>query len=208
VSPDLSGSGETTDDGGRLELEDLGVQVAAAAADAGLERYSLVGFSLGAAVAAQVAATEPGRVDALVMVAVARSGTHGRSRLQFDLWRDLQEQDPNLLARLWLLTGFSPRYLTAIHPDQVRRAATFPIEPGLARQCDLYTRVDLSGVLPAIRARTHVYGCTHDWIVPPIEARAVADGVADSSYSDLDAGHMVVFEAGDDLAREVVAFLR
>jgi 3-oxoadipate enol-lactonase len=208
VSPDLAGSGETTDDGGPLELEELAAQVAATAADASLERYSLVGFSLGAAVAAQLAVTEPDRVDALVMAAVARSGTHARSKLQFELWQDLHEHDPTLLARLWLLTGFSPGYLTAIPPDQVRRAAVFPIEPGMPRQCDLYTHIDLTEVLPAIRARTHVVGCTHDWIVPPTDARAVADAVAHSSYSQLDAGHMVVFEAGDEFARDVTEFLR
>src|SRR5262245_39355815 len=96
VTPDLPGSGETTDDGGQLQLGDLSEQVAATAADASLDRYSVVGFSLGAAVAAHLAATEPDRVDALVLVAGTTSGLDGRSKLQFDLWRELSESDPSV----------------------------------------------------------------------------------------------------------------
>jgi 3-oxoadipate enol-lactonase len=207
VTPDLPGSGATTDDGGRLELDELGAQVAAAAADAGLDTYALVGFSLGAAVAASLAATEPDRVDALVLVAGSKSGTDARSKLQFELWRDMSTQDPSVFARLWLLTGFSPGFVAGIPADQVTRAAAFPIEPGLDRQCELNTRIDLGDVLSLIQARTLVVGCTYDWIVPPSEARALATRVPQSTYCQLDAGHMVVLEAPAQFAQEVRAFL-
>jgi 3-oxoadipate enol-lactonase len=208
VTPDLPGSGETTDDGGRLQLADLSGGVAAAAADASLDRYSLVGFSLGAAVAAHLAATEPDRVDALVMVAGTTSGLDGRSKLQFDLWRRLSESDPSLFSRMWLLTGFSPSFVAGIPPNEVTRAASFPLEAGLARQCELNTRIDLGEVLSSIRARTLVLGCTYDWIVPPSESRALAEGISRSKYSQLDAGHMAMFEAPAEFVQSVSTFLR
>src|SRR6478736_4999249 len=54
VMPDLPGSGETSDDGGPLRLADLAEQADAAAREAGFERYPVLGFSLGAAVAASL----------------------------------------------------------------------------------------------------------------------------------------------------------
>src|SRR3954447_19207315 len=52
VTPDYSGSGTTTDDGGELTPELLAGQVLGAAADAVEGPVDMVGFSLGAVVAA------------------------------------------------------------------------------------------------------------------------------------------------------------
>lgn len=52
VRPNYAGSGQTTDTGGRLQLDDLVEQVIGSAVDAGQERFDLAGFSLGAVVAA------------------------------------------------------------------------------------------------------------------------------------------------------------
>jgi pimeloyl-ACP methyl ester carboxylesterase len=51
ISLDYSGSGETTDDGSALSLQKLANQVVGTAKAAGLDRFDLVGHSLGAAVA-------------------------------------------------------------------------------------------------------------------------------------------------------------
>ena len=161
VTPDLAGSGATVDPGGPLELDDLATQVAGAADAAGLERYAIVGFSLGAAVAAALAAREPDPVSALVLVSGAVSGAGARSRLQFELWRDLHRTNPELFARLWMLIGFSAPFVEGIPVADVARAATFPIAPGIERQCDLNTRIDLSEQVKAIRAPTLVLGCSH-----------------------------------------------
>ena len=125
VTPDLAGSGATVDPGGPLELDDLATQVAGAADAAGLERYAIVGFSLGAAVAAALPAREPDPVSALVLVSGAVSGAGARSRLQFELWRDLHRTNPELFARLWMLIGFSAPFVEGIPVADVARAATF-----------------------------------------------------------------------------------
>src|SRR4051812_27403633 len=101
VMPDLPGSGETVDEGGALELGALAEQSAAVAAAAGLESYAVLGFSLGAAVAATLAASRPEQVEALVLVGGPIEGVRARTHLQFDLWRELHEREPELFARLW-----------------------------------------------------------------------------------------------------------
>ncbi len=207
VTPDLPGSGDTVDAGGPLLLDDLSAQVAGAADAAGLDRYAVVGFSLGAAVAAALAAANPDRVRALVLVAGTDSGTGTRSGLQFELWRDLHQSDPGLFARLWMLTGFSATFLDAIPAADIGRAATFPIAAGLERHCDLNTRIDLTGVAPAIRAPTLVLGCTHDWIVPIDRARALAALIDGATFDELESGHLAVLEAPGALAARARAFL-
>lgn len=208
VTPDLPGSGGTSDPGGPLLLDDLSAQVAGAAHAAGLDDYAVVGFSLGAAVAAAVAAAQADHVRAVVLVAGADSATGTRSRLQFELWRDLHSADPALFARLWMLTGFSPSFVDAIPVNQIARAATFPIAPGLERQCDLNARIDLRELAPAVRAPALVLGCTHDSIVPVERVRALAPAIEGAVYDELDCGHLAVLEAPDALADRVCAFLR
>src|SRR5947209_4763999 len=125
VIPDLRGSGATRDAGEPLALDLLVDDVLAVADDAKLAQFDLAGFSLGGFIAAAVAAHAPDRVAALAVVAAGAAGCDSRSRLQFELWRDLGELDRGLFARYWLLAGLSPRFLAAIPADQLERAATF-----------------------------------------------------------------------------------
>ncbi|WP_323012008.1 alpha/beta fold hydrolase [Castellaniella sp.] len=97
VRPDYSGSGETTDPAGELSLDLLAAQVLAAAQAAGADRFDLVGFSLGACVAAQLAATHPGRVRSLTLLA---GFSHGQDPPHADAIRTLAQSDPQRSTRL------------------------------------------------------------------------------------------------------------
>ena len=207
VMPDLPGSGATVDDGRPLELGAVAEQVAAVAEAAGLESYSMVGFSLGAAVAAKVAADRPDRVDSLVLVNGPGAGADARNHLQFDLWRRLHEADPELFARLWMLTGFSPKFLTALPVEGLGHAASFPISPGFGRQADLNLRVDLDSTLAEIEAPTLVLAGRDDWIAPPDVVRGVAERIADSTFEELDSGHFSILEVPGLLISRITEFL-
>src|SRR5262249_2264695 len=69
ITPDYSGSGRTTDGGGELTPESLAEQVGAVAREAADGPVDLLGFSLGAVVAAATAALHPELVRRLVLVA-------------------------------------------------------------------------------------------------------------------------------------------
>lgn len=207
VLPDLPGSGASVDDGGPLELAALAAQVVAVADAAGAESYSLVGFSLGAAVAAAAAAADPEGVDALVCVGGPAGGGDARSHLQFDLWRRLRERDPELFARLWMLTGFSPQFVEALPVEGLGYAATFPISPGFDRQADLNLRLDLDDSLARIEAPTLVLAGRHDWIAPPATLRAVAERIPTATFEELDTGHFSILEAPALLSGRIDEFL-
>src|ERR1051326_8195152 len=69
VRPDYSGSGDTVDDGGPLTTTMLASQVVAAAEAADAAPFDLIGFSLGAAVALQIAADNAAKVRSVVLLA-------------------------------------------------------------------------------------------------------------------------------------------
>src|SRR5205085_2104612 len=91
VLPDYAGSGETTDPGGPLTVDLLATQVAAAARAASDEPVDLVGFSLGAVVAAAVAATRPELIRRLVLIAGWTGPDDARHELAIDLWARLAD---------------------------------------------------------------------------------------------------------------------
>ena len=207
VLPDLRGSGGTQDDGSPLTLDGLAADVLAVVDDAGLERVDVCGFSLGGAVAVQLAATAPDRVGSLILIAAPLSGVDSRSVLQFSFWSELYTQDPRLFARYWLLAGMSPGFIAGIPREDLDRAASFPIEPGLVRQCALNTELDLTHALASIRASTLVIGGAHDTIVPPAETRKLAGSIPDARYLELDTGHMSILEAPARLVDVILAHL-
>jgi pimeloyl-ACP methyl ester carboxylesterase len=69
ISLDYSGSGDTTDDGSALSLQKLARQVREVARAAGVDRFDLVGHSLGAAIAIHLAASSADLVRSLIAVA-------------------------------------------------------------------------------------------------------------------------------------------
>lgn len=198
LRPDYSGSGGTRDDDGPLSLPLLASQVLAAADAAGLEAFDLVGYSLGACVGVQLAASHPARVRSLVLLGGLVSGADARLQLEFRLWQHLIRTDRPALARLILLTGFSPDFLASWSDQQVEDILQLILEgnwwEGMARQVELDLTLDIRELLPSVACPTLVLGCAHDHMVPPSHARALAAAIAGARYAELPAGHLAPLE--------------
>jgi pimeloyl-ACP methyl ester carboxylesterase len=109
VAPNYSGSGLTTDHGGPLTPADLAAEVLAAADHAGLDRFHLVGHSLGSAVATHLAGTHPSRVRSLFLHA-GWVKTDVKMDAEFRYWLDLLEHGTEAFARMLPLMAFGPNY--------------------------------------------------------------------------------------------------
>lgn len=210
IAPNYAGSGATTDHGGQLELDQLVAQVAGAAAHAGSEQYDVVGFSLGAVVAAQLAADHPERIRRLVLIAGWGTSDDGRAQLQFDLWLRLHEHSREALAELLTLTGFSSPFIARRPPEVVRKMvaqtlATMP--PGIGRQAELDQRIDINASLERIQASTLVIGCRDDVMVPVQNPRGLVAPIRWSDYVEIASGHLVIFEQPDELTAAITGFL-
>ena len=120
ISLDYSGSGDTTDDGNSLCLQKLARQVKEVAAAAGVDRFDLVGHSLGAAIAIELAATSPDLVRSLIVVAGFSWGAEPRLKLQFELWLDLLRTNREAFLKLLLLSGLTPTFLSMLGTSAIQ----------------------------------------------------------------------------------------
>ena len=205
VLPDYAGGGATTDGGGPLEVDDLAAQVLAVADDVGAERVALAGWSLGAVVAAVVAASAPERVRSLTLVC-GWAVTDARMRFTFDLWRRLLATDRELFARYTFADGASGRLFELLGDgiESLVEPAAASFAPGSDRHADLDGRVDIAARLAAITAPTLVVGGTEDRWVPIDHSRALAAAIGGARLVELDCGHLVLAEQ----AVELTALLR
>lgn len=210
ICPDYAGSGRTTDAGGPLQLDDLATQMLAVMDACGEAAVDLVGYSLGAVLAAFIAARHPGRVRRLVLVAGFTGGEDARAALQFSLWRDLIARDHELMARFLLLTGAHPAWLAAQTPEQVGKRVSAIVKytnwAGMARQADLDERLDINGLLADIIAPTRLITGDHDTMVPALQSGRLA-AIAGATAISLRAGHLLPMEVPAELGREILAFV-
>ncbi|MFF5205171.1 alpha/beta fold hydrolase [Streptosporangium sp. NPDC000396] len=209
VAPNLPGAGETADQGEPLTVEALADQVAAAAADAGLREYHVVGHSLGAVVATAVATRH--RAKVLTLFAHAGWVTSGpREIFQFDYWTRLLRTDKELLARLLQITAMGPETVAARSTRDFEEAsAGFAalLHERILRQIELDSRVDISSMLQEIKAPTMILASAHDLIVPPHHQREMADRIHGASYQEVPAGHGLPFENPDLFVAAVTEWL-
>ncbi|MFC0267133.1 alpha/beta fold hydrolase [Kushneria aurantia] len=212
IRPDYAGSGKTMDDGRPLTADDLVEQILAVADVAGASSFHLLGFSLGAALAARIAGDHPERVRSLILVNGFASSDETRLQLQFTLWRDLIRTDRPAMARLIMLTGFSPSALASFSAESLQQIIDTTVADtnweGMARQVDLDLSINVTESVARIIAPTLVIGCSHDHMVPPGHARNLADTIVGARYMELPSGHLVPMEQPRALTEQVSAFLR
>lgn len=211
IRPDFSGSGETIDDGGPLTVSMLAAQAVAAARQGGVSPFDVVGFSLGSAVAIYIAAEYPDLVRSLTLIAGFADSSDTRHRLEMELWRDLIRTDHHAMARLLLLTGFSPDFLSGMDAAKVLQAVNEIVATnnweGMARQVDLNLTLDVRDQARRIALPTLVIGCTHDHMVPPAHARGLLGIISEARYVEISTGHLAVLERPDEIAQSILDFL-
>ena len=195
VAPNLPGAGATPTPTGPLDLDELARQVLATAHAAGLERFHLVGHSLGAVVATAVAAREPRAVASLLLHA-GWVTTGPRERLMFDFWARLLRADPALLARELIFSAMGPETLSAFDDDQLAELATgftAMLSDRILPQLELNARIDLRDSVGRVLAPTLVLASGEDQIIPPRHQRELAAALRDSRYLEVPAGHGLPF---------------
>ncbi|NHC12836.1 alpha/beta fold hydrolase [Motilibacter sp. E257] len=199
VVPDQAGFGATPVPGaGRAGREVWVAQAAGVMAGLGLERYAVVGHSMGGAVALALAAAEPERVTALV--GVASMGAPAPLSPGLDrLWaaRPTREDARALLellfddaglvteaavdARLAAMTAGEEAYSRLFPPPRDRWAADLALTPA---------------ELAAVRARTLFVHGAQDRVTPLPETGQVLAGLVPGSRLEVleDCGHVPAVE--------------
>ncbi|RMI32670.1 alpha/beta fold hydrolase [Nocardia stercoris] len=213
VALDYSGSGDTVDHGGPLTLADLAAEVRAVADHAGLDRFHLVGHSLGAVIAAYVAATAPERALSLLMHA-GWVRTDTRMDAEFRYWISLLHNDAryntNSFAQMLPLMAFGPLYWKQVEAEEniaVVNQLTSVIAPGADRQTEVDRSVDLTDMLGRITAPTLVLASAHDRLVPAEQQQQLIASITNAQYAEVDAGHGAPGEDPDGFHAKIIGFL-
>jgi len=201
VLPYYQASGE------QAEVDDLVAQVLSVADELGLCRFHLAGWSLGAVVAAVLAAAFSERVRSLALVS-GWATTDAQMRFQFDFWRRLLADDPATFARYAITDGFTSRWFEQMGEgvDAVVPVIEVSLDPGSDALAALDTRVDVADRLPSITAPTLVVGGLRDRFVPVEHSRHLAELIPGAQLVELDCGHLVVSERAEELSQLLADF--
>ncbi len=199
-APDLPGHGRS--EGPALPSIPAYRDALLAWADAlGLETFVPVGHSMGGAIAQELALAVPRRLAALVLVA-----TGARLRVHPSILRGLREnfEDTVRFLSQWAYGDEPPPPLLDVFVEQVM--ATSPeVVYGDFAACDVWDRM---GDVKDISVPTLVLGGESDRLTPPKFLRYLAEHIPQAELVLIPgAGHMVMVEAPDAVARAISTWL-
>jgi pimeloyl-ACP methyl ester carboxylesterase len=174
----------------RLSLEDAAEWLAERLRSDGLEGVDLVGHSMGGLICARLAAGRPELVGRLVLIAPAGIAPGSRVRHVVPLLRALRHSSPRLLPLL-------ARDALRAGPRTLWRAAGEVLE------------ADIRAHLGEISAPTLLIWGGRDTLVPPALGEVFRSEIADARLVVLErASHVPMFDAAEDVSRELTEFLR
>ena len=193
--------------------QDLTLENYVAQAEAIVEELSpgvpvaLVGYSIGAVVAAALAARHPALVSSLVLVAGwMRADRH--QVLNHGIWRHLVESQSPTLPDFIVYASYSANYLCtrteSDYQEIVVNSQRFTVSPGVL---ELASSVDIEEEAHTISAPTLVIGCVHDHTVDVNRSREFFGAIQNSRYAEIDAGHAVVQERPAELCMLIEDFV-
>lgn len=201
VGPDYPGSGDTPRSPEPLLLDEVADTLVRTAVGAGVDRFTVLGYSLGTAVAVRIAVRHPERVTGMVLTA-GFTYPDTRIRLAVQVWRDLLAAgDRTVLARYLTFVGTGATHLNALSPAEVEAAvaalADF-IPAGSPEHVDLVAGVDTRADLPKVAVPTLVVATAEDGLATPEHSRQLAAGIPGAELVEIRAGHDIGHEAPDE----------
>ncbi|GAA1090405.1 alpha/beta fold hydrolase [Nocardiopsis metallicus] len=209
VAPDLPGSGATPRSTVPLDLDSVADSMVATAVGAGVERFTILGYSLGTAVAVRAATRHPDRVTGLILTAgFARADN--RMRLATRIWRELLDGDRDLLARFLTLVAAGDPALEAMSPGELEGSVAWLadfIPEGTPEQVDLVIAADTTGELADVSVPTLVVAAVLDRLASPELSRELAAGIPGAELVEVESGHLVSAEAPEAWRAAIRDFL-
>lgn len=214
IAFDNRGAGRTPLPEGSLSITAMADDAASVLRALEVPGAHVAGFSMGSAIAQELALRHPELVHSLVLVSTyARADALFRSQLEF--WRWLPEVAPS--ERAFYEAFFTWVYTPRAHADGtveqfVEEALAFPHQQpveAFQAQVDVCLAHDTVGRLSQIAAPTLVLASELDMILPPRFGQAVAAGIPDARFEVLPGeAHQPFQEIPDEFNARVDAFWR
>jgi pimeloyl-ACP methyl ester carboxylesterase len=191
----------------QIEIEQLVAQVSAVInAEVPDGAVTLLGYSMGAPVAAKTAHTLGDKVANLILVAgYMKTDTH--QKLRGHIWLSLYKEGNPLVKNFMSFNAFSPFHMRSRSlEDMLAGTAKMNITPFIAKQAELNTRVDVLAECEQLQARTLVIALSDDFSCPKHHSKAMFGTIINASYTEIATGHAVVHERPAELFYHVNRF--
>lgn len=189
----------------KLTLEMLEAQVLAVIADAVPgQKITLLGFSMGSAIAAFTAARHPEIVENLVLIA-GWMKTDMHMVLFSKVWHALRKSGAPEIDDFTIFGAFGTPFLSTKTREEMAPGA-MPMSEFIDKQMAMNVSIDISDLVPSITARTLIISCTHDLMVPIHHGRQLFGTIEDSRFAEVNSGHACVFERAAEVLRLVEHF--
>jgi pimeloyl-ACP methyl ester carboxylesterase len=211
---DNRGTGQSDKPAHGYGLDVMAADVAGLLHDLGWSSAHVLGFSMGGAIAQELAIRNPERVNRLVLFATFPGGPFGLPAPWSVLRRlfEVEGLSPEEAARQVWPVAYSPAYLAA-HPDaveaQMRREITHPT-PDHVAQAQRTAVFSFSSALrlSRIQAETLVATGTEDSLVPPGNSRILASRIPAARLTLIPGlAHRAIWEAPEEIAELIGDFL-
>ena len=209
IRPDYMNSKLTAGSAYTSTMAEAASRVLSAAAATSGSPFDLVGYSLGAGVAAFIAAEHPEVVRSLVLISGFAYGGDVWMKLQFNLWLDLLRTDRIALTRLLLLTGPSRDFVSNMDEDTMAAAIQAFAASSDWESIQHAIRLDLNVDLRdhKIAAPTLLITAKHDRIVPEFYSQQLARLAVGVQRAEIDSGHLSFLEQPAPLATTISSFV-
>lgn len=191
-------------------LDALSAQVIAVTEDrARNEPVTLVGYSLGALVAAKVAASRPELVARLVLIC-GWARPDSVQRLRYGIWQSLfAAGDRDTLSRFSTLLAFGQPYLAARTDSEVEALVSAREYPeGIEQQMRINAASDVVEDLSRVTAPTLVISGIHDQMVARRHGHYLFGAIEDARLAEIATGHAATTERPAQVFKLVDDFIR
>lgn len=195
----------------QCRIEDFVSDLAAVTRDAGLERFHLVGFSLGGLIAQHFALTHPDRIQTLTLVSTVSGRTDEERARVLERARLVRETGIASVVQAAEDRWFSPAF-KARHPELVAQRLeqlTANDQESYAAAYAVFADADRGLDVRQIRVPTLVITGEQDIGSNPRMARLLHEAIEGSELHILpDYRHSILLEAPIEVARLVVDFVQ
>ena len=214
IALDNRGTGRSTASSHPFSLSELADDAVEVIDHLGLENADILGFSMGGAIAQELACNRPGRVRRLVLCATWSGRSHSRFAdfATLCLLQDVTRLEPATAARrLWSVT-YAPAYLDR-HADeaeaQLQRELRYPTPELTSKlQYRAIGEFDAWHHLGEVKLPCLVIAGREDRLVPPENAAILAERLPNAELQLIPGlGHRLIWENPSGVARRVNAFL-
>ena len=196
---------------GPLTIEDMAADVLAVADAEKVDRFHLVGHSMGGVIAQEIALTARTRVRSLALLCTFLKGRQGTTIAPSMLLTAVRSRVGTraMRRRAFVELVMPPAHLSAVARNVLcaelallfgRDLADSP--PILMQQLRAMGRFDASARLASLKdLRTVVVTAAHDCIARPAYGRALAEAIPGARYVEFpDAGHAVTIQRADEIS--------